>query len=149
MTEEADFPSVKCLEAGFEFLDRNRNADNWLLQIETFDPHEPFFAPERLRERFKTDYIGPILDWPRYERVTEPQEEIDEMRANYMALLALCDEHLGRLLDYFDEHDMWKDTALVSRPTMVFSLANMIGGRRTASPVYEEDFAYSFIFLPP
>ena len=36
--EENDFPSVQCFKAGFEFLDLNRNADNWLLQIETFDP---------------------------------------------------------------------------------------------------------------
>jgi hypothetical protein len=32
---------------GLEFLDTNRHADNWFLQIETFDPHEPFTAPER------------------------------------------------------------------------------------------------------
>ena len=36
--EEADFPSVQCLEAGFNFLDTNRKADNWFLQIETFTP---------------------------------------------------------------------------------------------------------------
>src|SRR5918995_3538766 len=33
--EEQDFPSVQCFAAGFEFLDRNRDADGWLLQIET------------------------------------------------------------------------------------------------------------------
>jgi hypothetical protein len=94
--EEKDFPSVKCFEAGYEFLDANRKADNWLLQIETFDPHEPFFAPDRFKDKFPTDYDGPILDWPRYERVTEPQDQIDELRANYFALLSLCDDLLGR-----------------------------------------------------
>jgi len=149
MTEEADFPSVKCFEAGFEFLDKNRNADNWLLQIETFDPHEPFFAPERLREKFKTDYIGPILDWPRYERVTESQEEIDEMRANYMALLALCDEHLGRLLDYFDEHDMWKDTALVLTTDHGFLLGEHDWWAKNRMPVYEEISHIPLFFYHP
>lgn len=32
---EADFPSVQCFAAGLEFLETNRTADNWLLQIET------------------------------------------------------------------------------------------------------------------
>ena len=99
--EEKDFPSVQCFEKAFEFLDLNRDADNMLLQVETFDPHEPFFAPERFRAPFKTDYEGPILDWPRYERVTEPQEEIDELRANYFALLSLCDALLGALGLFF------------------------------------------------
>ncbi len=111
--EEADFPSVQCLEAGFNFLDTNRKADNWFLQIETFDPHEPFFAPERFREPFKVNYNGPILDWLRYERVTEPQDEINELRANYFALLSLCDFLLGQTLDYFDEKGLWDDTALI------------------------------------
>ena len=37
--EEKDFPSVQVFAHGLDFLDRNRDADNWLLQIETFDPH--------------------------------------------------------------------------------------------------------------
>ncbi|MCP4385341.1 MAG: sulfatase-like hydrolase/transferase, partial [Hyphomicrobiales bacterium] len=113
MREEEDFPSVRCFNAGFEFLDTNRDADNWFLQIETFDPHEPFHAPEKYRKEYPTDYDGPILDWPRYQRVTEAPEECDEIRANYCAIVALCDAQMGRLLDYFDEHDLWKDTALV------------------------------------
>ena len=90
---------------GFEFLDRNRDADNWLLQIETFDPHEPFHAPARFKEAFETGWNGPIRDWPRYGRVDELPEECEELRANYYAVVALCDDQLGRLLDYFDRHD--------------------------------------------
>lgn len=136
--EEKDFPSVQCFDKGFEFLDLNRNAKNWLLQIETFDPHEPFFAPDRFRLRFKTDYDGPILDWPRYERVTEPQEEIDELRANYFALLSLCDELLGRFLDYFDEHEMWDDTALILTTDHGFLLGEHDWWAKNRMPLYEE-----------
>jgi arylsulfatase A-like enzyme len=35
------------------------------------------------------------------------------MRLQYAALLSMCDEYLGRLLAYMDEHDMWKDTMLI------------------------------------
>ena len=111
--EEKDFPSVQCFAAGFDFLERNRDADGWLLQIETFDPHEPFQAPPRFREKFRTGWNGPIRDWPRYGRVDELPEECEELRANYYAVVSLCDFLLGELLDYFDRHDLWKDTALV------------------------------------
>jgi arylsulfatase A-like enzyme len=111
--DEKDFPSVQCFAHGFEFLDRNRDADNWLLQIETFDPHEPFHAPARFKTPFDTGWQGPIRDWPRYGRVDELPDECEELRANYYAVVALCDFLLGQLLDYFDTHGLWKDTALV------------------------------------
>lgn len=136
--EEKDFPSVQCFDAGYRFLDTNRDADNWFLQIETFDPHEPFFAPDRFKEMFPTDYEGPILDWPRYERVSEPQNEIDELRANYFALLTLCDDLLGRFLDYFDEHDMWKDTALILTTDHGFLLGEHDWWAKNRMPMYEE-----------
>jgi arylsulfatase A-like enzyme len=58
--EEKDFPSVQCFAHGFDFLDRNRDADDWMLQIETFDPHEPFYAPARFKAPFDTGWTGPI-----------------------------------------------------------------------------------------
>ena len=111
--DEEDFPGPQCFARAFEFLDQNRGADNWMLHLECFDPHEPFHAPERFRQALKTGYNGPILDWPKYAPVKERPEEIAEIRANYAALVAMCDEYFGRLLDYFDAHDLWKDTCLI------------------------------------
>ena len=136
--EEQDFPSVQCVDAAFNFLDINRAADNWFLQIETFDPHEPFFAPERFREPFKVNYNGPILDWPRYERVTESTDEVNELRANYFALLSLCDHLLGKVLDYFDAHDMWDDTTLIVTTDHGFLLGEHDWWAKNRMPLYEE-----------
>ena len=103
--DEKDFPSVKCFESGLDFININKDADNWFLQLETFDPHEPFFAPERFREKLKTNYTGPRLDWPQYDRVKETDDEVAELKANYIALVGLCDYLLGTVLDYFDENN--------------------------------------------
>lgn len=113
IVEEDSFPSVRTFDAGLAFLRGNGAEDNWLLQLETFDPHEPFQVPKRFRDRFETDYEGPTLDWPRYRPADTTPEETAEIRANYAALVALCDEQLGRLLDDFDAADRWQDTALV------------------------------------
>ena len=50
--EEHEFPSVRCFDSALGFLEENGEADNWLLHLETFDPHEPFAAPESYREAF-------------------------------------------------------------------------------------------------
>jgi arylsulfatase A-like enzyme len=135
---EAEFPSVRCFEAGLEFLEQNKAADNWLLQVETFDPHEPFTAPDRFRESFRTAWNGPIRDWPRYGRVDELPEECDELRANYYALVALCDSLVGRLLDYFDRHDLWRDTALLVTTDHGFLLGEHDFWAKNRMNMYEE-----------
>jgi len=136
--KDEDFPSHQCFTAGLDFLDRNRDADGWLLQIETFDPHEPFFAPARLRDKLPTHYRGPILDWPPYARVTQAPEECAELRANYLALLAFCDEQLGRLLDEFDRHQLWEDTALIVTTDHGFLLGEHDWWAKVRMPVYQE-----------
>lgn len=138
LNHESDYPLTKCFDAAEAFLDRNIEADDWFLQIETFDPHEPFNAPERFKEQFPTDYDGPILDWPPYGRVQESPEECAELDANYRANLAFCDEQLGRLLDYFDEHRLWEDTALIVSTDHGFLLGEHDWWAKNRMPIYEE-----------
>ena len=136
--EEKDFPSVQCFASGLDFLKTNKDAKDWFLQIETFDPHEPFFAPERFKEKFKTGYNGPRLDWPQYERVKETPNEVDELKANYLALISLCDFLLGSILDYFDEHKLWDDTALILTTDHGFMLGEHDWWAKNRMPVYDE-----------
>jgi arylsulfatase A-like enzyme len=136
--EEKDFPSVQVFNAAFDFIDRNATADEWLVQVETFDPHEPFHAPSSFKERFETGWQGPVLDWPRYGRVEELPEECEELRANYYATVALCDALLGRLLDRFDRHDLWRDTALVVTTDHGFLLGEHDFWAKNRMSLYEE-----------
>lgn len=138
LDEEADFPGPRCFASAFDFLERNRSADDWLLMLECFDPHEPFHAPERFRQAYESGYEGKILDWPHYERVTESEQEIREIRANYAALVAMCDAYFGKLLDYFDEHGLWADTALVLSTDHGFLLSEHDWWGKMRMPYYEE-----------
>ncbi len=135
---EADFSSVKCFDSAEKFIAANKDADNWFLQIETFDPHEPFHAPERLKARFPTGYDGPIRDWPPYAKVSEETAEADEMRAGYMALLTHCDEQLGRLLDTMDANDMWRDTMLIVSTDHGFLTGEHDWWAKNRMPAYRE-----------
>ncbi|GAB5377094.1 MAG: sulfatase-like hydrolase/transferase [Acuticoccus sp.] len=136
--EEDDFPSVKVFRSGMDFIERNREADDWLVQIETFDPHEPFHAPSAYKAPFKTGYDGPVIDWPRYGRVDDLPEEADELRANYYATVSLCDALLGRLLDQFDRLNMWEDTALIVTTDHGFLLGEHDFWAKNRMTLYEE-----------
>jgi len=138
LQEEGDYPLTQCFNSAVDFLNRNGTSDDWFLQIETFDPHEPFNAPERFKEDFPTDYQGPVLDWPPYGRVQESLEECAELDAHYRANLTFCDEQLGRLLDYFDEHGLWDDTALIVSTDHGFLLGEHDWWAKNRMPIYEE-----------
>ena len=138
MPEERDLCLPRCFESAFEFLDYNRSAKNWFLMLECFDPHEPFQAPKRFKEQYPTGWGGGVLDWPHYEKVTDSPEEIAEIRANYAALVSACDHYFGRLLDYFDRHDLWKDTALVLSTDHGFLLAEHDWWGKNLMPYYTE-----------
>ena len=138
MVDEEDYCSPQLFALADDFLQRNHGSDNWLLQLECFDPHEPFHAPPRFRDRYKTSYEGPILDWPIYDRVKESPEEIAELRANYAALVTMTDEYFGKLLDIFDQHNLWADTALVLTTDHGFLLGEHDWWAKNRMPVYEE-----------
>lgn len=135
---EDDFPCVQCFRLGGECIETNRAADDWFLQIETFDPHEPFHAPARFRDPFKTDYEGGVRDWPPYSRVTEHRAECDELKANYKAVLALCDEQMGKLLDRMDALDLWRDTMLVVTTDHGYLLGEHDWWAKNRMHVYQE-----------
>ncbi len=45
MREPEQWPMSQVFSQAEKFLERNHGEDNWFLQIEAFDPHEPFFVP--------------------------------------------------------------------------------------------------------
>lgn len=133
-----DYPISKCFDAALDFLDRNGGEDGWFLQLECFDPHEPFAAPQEFRDEFPTDYEGPLYTWPQYRKSEETPDEIAEIRANYGALVAFCDRQLGRLLDHLDANDMWDDTAIVLTTDHGFMLGEHDWWGKNRMPFFNE-----------
>ncbi|MBD1599573.1 sulfatase [Pseudomonas typographi] len=113
MRTEADHPQTKTFDAGLAFMTTNAEADNWFLQIETFDPHEPFYTYDRYLDPYPDTYNGLHFDWPGYQPVSEKPEEVEHIRYRYAALLSMCDRSLGRVMDVMDELSLWQDTLLI------------------------------------
>ena len=134
--DEADHPQSRTFEAGFEFIETNAGADNWLLQIETFDPHEPFFSYDRWHRLYPD--TGAPFDWPPYERVTQDAETVAQGRNRYLSLLSMCDHNLGRLLDLMDAEDMWSDTMLIVCTDHGYMLGEKGWWSKSVMPWYDE-----------
>jgi len=133
---EEDQPQPGTFRQGLEFIETNKDQDNWFLQIETFDPHEPFFSSRKYKNLYPHDYDGPEFYWPWYRSVTEPRDQVEHVRAEYAALLSMCDEYLGKALDAFDKHDLWKDTMLIVNTDHGFLLGEHDYWAKMAMPWY-------------
>ncbi|MEV5350207.1 sulfatase-like hydrolase/transferase [Streptomyces achromogenes] len=135
---EAEQPQTLTFDAGLEFLSVNHAEDDWFLQIETFDPHEPFFTQAHYKDLYPHDYGGPHFDWPDYNRVTETPEQVAHARYEYAALLSMCDHSLGRVLDAMDTHGLWDDPLLIVCTDHGFVLGEKGWWAKVVQPWYEE-----------
>lgn len=146
MQREEDTALFRTIEKGLEFLDANHTCDNWFLQIECFDPHEPFFVPDDYKKLYPDSYVGPVKDWPPYHHVTEDELTAKHMKNQYAALLTMCDKYLGTLLDKFDELNLWEDTMLIVNTDHGYLLGEHGWWSKIVMPCYDE-IAHTPLFI--
>ena len=149
MRNEEDMPQAKTFRAGIDFLRENAGADNWLLHLETFDPHEPFNSHRKYEDLYPEDYDGPEFYWPVYREVTESHDQVEHCRREYKALLSMCDASLGNVLDTFDELDLWDDTMLIVWTDHGFLLSEHELWAKCHIPWYEETAHTPFFVWDP
>lgn len=139
---EADMPQAKTFRDGLEFLRQNHDVGSWFLQIETFDPHEPYFTQPEWKALYPmlADYTGHRNDWPPYEPLgaEDTGADVSHVQGLYAALVSMCDHYLGLVLDAFDEYDLWKDTMLIVNTDHGFLLGEHGWFGKTVMPNFEE-----------
>lgn len=147
-----DMPISQTFENGMDFIRRHAKLDNWMVQIETFDPHEPFFTLPEHKAVYGDFYEKSrdlIWDWPGYQKVKEAPEEVDLMRHNYAALMTLCDSYVGKVIDLMDELDLWKETMLIVWTDHGFALGEHDCWAKCWLPFYEEIARTPFFIWDP
>lgn len=147
--DEASMSTVRTVNAGIDFLNRYRDLDNWFLQIECFDPHEPFIVPQRFLDLVDDHYTGDRFDWPTYGPVREPQEQKEHLIKRYAALIAMCDHYLGKVLDVFDKYDLWQDTLLIVHTDHGFLMGEHDWWGKNIQPHYQEIIHLPFYIHTP
>lgn len=137
MKDEEEHTLTRTVESGLDFIETNKNEDNWFIQLECFDPHEPFFVPEKYLNMYgctQSDFNG----WINYNcGVTSPEQQ-RLTKLFYRALMTMCDDYLGKVLDAFDEHGLWEDTMLMVCTDHGFLLGEHDWWGKNIMPVYNE-----------
>ena len=138
LQNEESTPQAQTFARGIEFIKKNRRADNWSLQIETFDPHEPYFTLNKWKGHYPHKWDGPHFDWPKNQRVEENPEAVCHLKYEYASLLTQCDHYLGLVLDLMDEYGLWEDTMLIVNTDHGFLLGEHDWWAKCRMPFYNE-----------
>ena len=140
LKDECDMPQAVTFKNGLEFIENNHQSDHWFLQLETFDPHEPFFSSERFKELYPDpDYMGEEFDWPPYAPTDGySKEQIRHCIKRYASLVSMCDYYLGQLLDAMDQYHLWDDTLLIVNTDHGFLLGEHGWWAKGMMPLYNE-----------
>ncbi|MCD7806707.1 MAG: sulfatase [Lachnospiraceae bacterium] len=139
-TEEKTSQAVT-FSQGLDFIERNHAEDNWFLQIETFDPHEPFYTLPKDKELYPHHFTGDAemeADWPPYAPAVEDENTKQHVRYNYAALVSKCDRYLGKVLDAMDRYGLWEDTMLIVNTDHGFLLGEHGWWGKTSMPIFNE-----------
>ena len=146
MKDEKSHYVAQTFNLGMDFIKKNCKEDDWFLHLETFSPHEPYFTPEKYKKYYPHNYKGPAFDWPPYKNVTETKEQVEHCRYENAALVSMCDEYLGRVLDLMDKLNLWKDTMLIVNTDHGFLLGEHGWWAKCFMPFYNE-IAHTPLFI--
>lgn len=135
---EEDFSGPRTVQSALNWLDVNGKSDNWFLQVELFDPHEPFYCTDEYRAMYGDDWEGDLFDWPSYGAVQESPAAIEHIRKCYAGLLTMTDFWLGKLLDKLDAAGLWDDTLVIFTTDHGTMLAEHDYWMKNIMPLYNE-----------
>jgi len=103
-SEEERFAPRTMIEAG-RWLERNyKRTKPFFLYVDTFDPHEPWDAPQWYVDLYDPGYKGDEVDNPLYTKADYlTPAELKHARALYAAECTMVDRWIGHLLDRLED----------------------------------------------
>lgn len=112
---EEDRFVARSIKAACQWLEESQGVEKFFLYIDLFDPHEPWDAPKEYVDMYEQDYHGQEVIYPHYDfwKNFLTEDELNHMRALYMAEVSLVDRWIGVLLDKIDELGLREDTAVI------------------------------------
>ncbi len=100
-------------QTAIRWLNENYAQKPFYLQVEFFDPHEPWDPPRRFLEKYMPKASGPSYIEPPYDTVPLSDEIKNRMRANYAGDVSCVDHWVGALLETIEQFGLMENSVVV------------------------------------
>ncbi len=109
----ADYSTPRTFTGAIEWLKCNEGADDYMLWVEGFDPHEPFDCPKDYLDLYDDDWQGPRYDWTSYREPEGGEDATIHLRKQYAGTLTMADKFLGKLFDELERQNILDETLII------------------------------------
>ncbi|MCI5773957.1 MAG: sulfatase-like hydrolase/transferase [Erysipelotrichaceae bacterium] len=111
---EEQYPSPKTFASACEWLENNKDANDFFLMVEAFDPHEPFDVCDKYMEMYGNPQLDKeYFEIPNYGHTDVPQTAVDYIQKRYAALLSMSDHWFGKLIAKIKALNIYDDTLII------------------------------------
>jgi arylsulfatase A-like enzyme len=111
---EEDTFVARTMATASRWLEHNYQLDRFFLYVDTFDPHEPWDAPQWYVDMYDPGYEGEVVDYPLYSYTDFlTSAELKHCRALYAAEVTLVDRWVGRLLEKIGDLGLLTNTMIL------------------------------------
>lgn len=112
---EADRNVAQTMVGAMKWLERHYKED-FFLYVDTWDPHEPWDAPNYYTELYMPDYDGEVVPpfygrWQDNPQLTE--KKVEKAHATYCGEVTMVDAWIGRLLRQVEDMGLMENTAVI------------------------------------
>src|SRR5919202_1445091 len=109
---EEDRMVARTMTEAERWLERHHD-EQFFLYVDTWDPHEPWDAPDYYTARYREGYAGEQVSYPCYGKWKESgctEDEVDLAHAAYCGEVTMVDFWIGRLLAKLDALGLRENT---------------------------------------
>ncbi len=111
--KEEDYFAPRVMREAGVWLEQNRDAEKFFLTVESFNPHEPWVAPAHYRRMYQAE-DGPENVMSGFQDLSDmPGWLLKRTRANYSAVVTMCDRWFGYLMETMRVLGLLDDTAVI------------------------------------
>lgn len=135
--KEEDYPTIRTFDSAIEYLKASKD-DNFYLQIEGFDPHEPFHIPERFLKMYEKENFDGFYNSPKYGKCDDTKEELEHINNRYKANLSFADYGLGRLIDCLQRLNIYDECNIIFTTDHGFHLGEHESLGKGVNHIYNE-----------
>ncbi len=113
---ETDWFAPGTYTAAIQWLQRNYRRESFFLWVDTFDPHEPWDAPQHYIDLYDPGHKGRVFEAPTYglrKKLGITDRELRHIRARYAAEVTMVDAWVGELMRTVERLGIMDETMII------------------------------------
>jgi arylsulfatase A-like enzyme len=111
--EEDRFPP-RLAQIASKWLEFNYKADDFLLHLDLFDPHEPWNPPDYYVEKYNPGYTGTPMTMPNYGPADVfSEDDLKDMRARYKGEVELVSKWVGTVIRKMKDVGIYNESLII------------------------------------